>query len=685
MNDTQVIFLAAFSLSTIIVYALAGWRRPFRLLLLLAAFSINVSAQNWSPILSSSRAVAWQNNSPGVVGGIPSASWTQCGTTIVAGASASTIQSAITACGTNQYVLLGAGTFNLSTGLNMKANVVLRGSGPNSTNLVFSGGVSCGGEGGQICFIDSSGYYYGSTATAVGGTNSCAWTADYSSGATTIQLSSCGSAGIVNGQYIMLDQENDNPSTPSTSWKNGMLICDNTSATDGCSLEGGSPGRSYSGVDRSLIQFVQVVSGCSSACTGAGPFTVTITPGLYGQKWSSSATPGAWWSSSTMQNAGLENLSINSNAVGSATESGIYFNNAFNCWVNNVKSVSPNRNHVWLWQSAHNTIQNSYFFGTQSGAQQSYGVEFFIAGDNLVQNNIFQQVVAPIMNGPSMGNVIFANFGINNLDPALGSTWMQVAPASRHDAGANYNLFEENIETGFWNDVFHGTGGANTAFRNYGTGWEPGKSSDTVAYQSYSYNRFDNAVGNVWGCNNTTSTYPGNCGSPYPATYQATNGSGASKQIYDLGSGNTETSTVVLADPYVATSFMRWGNYDVKNAATQWNNSEVPSGLTDGYSNPIPSSETLPNSFWTSSEPSWWGNAPWPAIGPDVTNGTIPGVASHVAMIPAASCYFTTMGGPQDGSGSVLTFNASQCYSSSGTTTTGPTSPTALKGTVVVQ
>ena len=119
---------------------------------------------------------------------------------------------------------------------------------------------------------------------------------------------------------------------------------------------------------------------------------------------------------------------------------------------------------------------------------------------------------------------------------------------------------------------------------------------------------------------------------------------------------------------------MRWGNYDVVHAATQWASSEVPSSLTDGYANPVPASETLPASFWTSKKPAWWGSLPWPGIGPDVTGGNVPGVGGHVYLNPAANCYLTTMSGPADGTGSVLTFNANTCY--------GPPPPTGLTGIV---
>src|SRR6185437_11010392 len=61
-------------------------------------------------------AVDW--SSAGIPGGIPSGSWTQSGSTILASACSNgtadcttMIQTALNACGTNHFVLLGSGTF----------------------------------------------------------------------------------------------------------------------------------------------------------------------------------------------------------------------------------------------------------------------------------------------------------------------------------------------------------------------------------------------------------------------------------------------------------------------------------------------------------------------------------------------------------------------------------------------
>ena len=102
-------------------------------------------AQLWSGVLAPTRAIDW--TTAGVAGGVP-ANYTQCGSTIAAyTGAAATINNALAVCGPNTYVLLGAGTFTLSTGIRWSVNnVALRGSGPTQTMLVFQGGAHDGCE-----------------------------------------------------------------------------------------------------------------------------------------------------------------------------------------------------------------------------------------------------------------------------------------------------------------------------------------------------------------------------------------------------------------------------------------------------------------------------------------------------------------------------------------------------------
>jgi hypothetical protein len=192
-----------------------------------------------------------------------------------------------------------------------------------------------------------------------------------------------------------------------------------------------------------------------------------------------------------------------------------------------------------------------------------------------------------------------------------------------------------------------------------------------VAMDIRGYSRFYNLIGNVLGQSGTSNGYQGR-----------------SAPIYRIGGGNSANGVTVPSDSLVASTLMRWGNYDVVTAAVRWcgnstnpgwttacgGTSEVPTGLSK-YANAVPATTFLPASFYLTAKPAWWpsGKA-WPPIGPDVTGGNFAGVGGHVYTIPAQDCYLNVMGGAANGTGSVLTFNASRCYSSA--SATSPLPPT---------
>src|SRR5207302_165674 len=131
-------------------------------------------------------------------------------------------------------------------------------------------------------------------------------------------------------------------------------------------------------------------------------------------------------------------LTVDTTSDSSAASSNIEFGNCYQCWVKNIRSLNANRNHVWLYQSARIEIRDSYFYGTKNAASQSYGVESFMTSDDLVINNIFQHVTAPIMTGTNSGSVFAFNFGIDDFYSV--STWMEQMIWT-HDAGVNMVLF----------------------------------------------------------------------------------------------------------------------------------------------------------------------------------------------------------------------------------------------------
>lgn len=193
----------------------------------------------------------------------------------------------------------------------------------------------------------------------------------------------------------------------------------------------------------------------------------------------------------------------------------------------------------------------------------------------------------------------------------------------------------------------------------------------------------------------------------------------------------TTTGSGALAsndwDPQVSAYLMRWGNYDVVTGAarfcgnssdTGWSStcastSEVPTGLAS-YANPLPThgdtaagQPAMPPSFYYQTKPAFLGSITWPVSGPDVTGGSL-GICSggpyagmaatssaqcgsggtlaaawagHSNANAAMLCYLNTMGGLPDGTGPVLSFNASSCYGAQAQLG----APTNLTGTPVPQ
>ncbi len=590
---------------------------------LLLILSLVARAQSWSGIIDPSRAVDWSQ--AGVPGGIPNR--TIICSTLNPGATAAQINSAIASCAAGQVVFLNAGTYKLTAGITFagKSNVTLRGAGPDQTFLVLGSGAtaSCMFDGAGICAAGNSGVWGGNPGTVHN------WKAGYSQGTTQITLDSV--AGVSVGDLIVLDQLDDSSDT------GNIFIC----GTTACSNEGTNPGR---GGNRNQQQFVRV-----TAITGT---TVTITPGIYMPNWRSGQAPQEWdlgnIGNGVITGVGIENLSIDTTNDGSASETNVEFSGAYGCWIDNIRSLNSNRNQVWNIQSAHIQIQNNYFYGTKNAASESYGVELYTGSDHLILNNIFQKVTAPLMNGDNVGSVWAYNFSI---DDYYHQTDYMMPSAWTHDAGDEMILFEGNIGAGLALDDIHGSGAMITAFRNYYTGRENSSQlNQTQAFINSANTRYTNAIGNVLGT-------PG-----YHNVYQQTSGSSANQYaIYILGCCEAEGKSG--DDSRVQTTMMRWGNYDVVNNAVRWVASEVPSNLSQ-YANAFPSSHSLPQSFYFSSQPSWWSTMPWPAIGPDVTGGTGPG--GYAYMNPAENCYASVMGGPADGSGNALTFNAGGCYGGNG-------------------
>jgi hypothetical protein len=652
-------------------------------------FAPSLFAQSWSGILAPSRAENWQRANVGVPGGIPTG-WTQCGSTILAygsmgsPGSVTTINNALASCGTNQCVMLGSGVFWLDARILLAhSNLCLSGQSAILTILEFPNGGqnTCVQGDDDICMGGNQNSPFlnpGGGQTLPGGNYAFSWTGGFSQGATSITISGVGTGGggIANGDMVMLYQKND------LTDNGGQISCDTGPGATPlqCSQQGGSYGPTIGGVEYSQAQNVRVTAGCP--CSGPGSFTVTISPGLYANNWNATGQVyGLFVKPVTM--VGVQNLTVDdtnnvpctiqppATSPVSSPCSNFGVANVDGWWIRNVTSIKSQRNHVWTSVTSHGEIRDCYMWGTKGATDLSYAIENSYSSDDLFENCIYQQVASPFI-GPAgqSGNVIGYNFWIDPyycLNPMSGTcgmagsgqgAFMQTSYID-HDAGGNFNLYEGNQGNGLYCDDVHGTSALQTMFRNWlngrdyntagGLGNQP--SGQTYPIDLDAYCRGFNIVGNVLGT-------PG-----YHSQYQNSPGMtvvNCNQSIWYLGWSSfpcADFSGSLPSDPVVAATLFRWGNYDTVTGAVQWNSSEAsPGAVAHIGAQSVPATHTLPNSFYYSSKPAFFGSGAWPVVGPDITGGSGPG--GFAGNNPAANCYYNILGGPTDGSGAVLPFDA---------------------------
>jgi hypothetical protein len=617
-------------------------------------------AQAWKGIVAPSRAIDWTH------AGATIPTVTKPCATQPASSSIADIQTAIDAdIGGSSYCVINipAGTTHVSGTLTFNhqgnANLVLRGAGADQTSLIWNGPASsnCNGLGPtNICVTSGNTGDYGNPGT------SASWSGPYTSGTTTINLSTV--SNLVVGMQMWLTQT-DLPSD-----NGNMFMCSSTSSPP-CSQSGPSKG----GAGHGQFQAV-TVTGCGTTTFGApcSSTSVTFAPGIYAPNWNAGQSPSAGWQNyipTPIYNVGIEDLSIDVSAI--STSNIVMFTNAANSWESGVRQINGTVNgqaagdHVCIWNANHVTVQNSYFYGAnpQSGG---YAINPSAAsGDNLFQNNMCQHLPGCFVSETDIGSVYAYNYAVDNY---FGSGW-QISDVSHHSVGDMFELIEGNVGTLSTADDIHGTSYAFTYFRNRFSGWDPGselgvKYDDIHALWVMAGSRYYNFVGNVFGTTGLPDGYLSVY--EYAAASPSDSAPDNNKALYMFGYSDQNGIPIddIPDDPLALQTSMLWGNYDTIGSAARFDASENSSGASTypGLTSP---SSTFPASFYLSGSPSWWSfpsgtPTPFPGIGPDVTGGNIPDVGGHAYLNPAANCYLNVMGGKTDGSSGPLTFSASSCY-----------------------
>lgn len=562
---------------------------PLCAMLLLAA-----SAQG--EIIPAARRITWD---PGVRGGIPTTRtvfanvknppYNAVGDGVANDRAA--IQNAIDACPTGKVVYLPAGTYSISSNLQIKSGITLRGAGMGVTTIINSSNVN-------LITMTTQGMDSGYTAA----TPRNLTPAGLTKGSTSITTS--GAHGWSAGDYIMVDQLK-NP--------NGNPPVDNVGAIGPATWLGRDNGA------RCIGQWVKIVTVPSST-------TATIDPPLY-YNYDINFIPQGYKVIGATLSAGLEDITIDNSHNGLREVMEMDF--CINCWLLRVELKGSKRRAIWMYGGLWNTISGCKIHdgvpvnpqpGSSYGSDRAYGI-FLGPGPSacLVEDNIFHTLSnALAYEGGASGNVVSYNYMVNMVWTDTDNARMTVLG---HGANPIMNLVEGNwLEGRFGVDCYWGTGAYFTVFRNRIQQQGPPRVSQTWTIDIDKRNWYQNIVGNVLGTNGREDTYELS-----GASYNYENGP---KVIYRLGYGTIDT-TFAGGDTQVKATIYRHGNWDSVNHTQLWESSNAD--------------HTLPSSLYLASKPSWFGTLAWPPFDP-----ANPGAAAAIG-IPAGYRYFNGVNPPPGG------------------------------------
>ena len=645
-----------------------------KLFLISLLFSTLAFAQvPWTGLLTTARATDWRN--AGVPGGVPNVT-ALCATQ--PSASIASINAAINAdkggaspCVINIPAVSGA-TGSIVVSYAGVANIVLRGTGANSSVITYSSGPGLSNCNGlnqtYVCVWNGDSSSPGNWVS----TNNANWTGGLSQGSTVLTFSNTTNLKV--GYQVVLYQTNPVSDT-------GNIWPCQTSGFDGaCSWQGtgSTPTSTTSQSQMITVAACNGVSTYGSSC-GAGTSVTSSTP-IYLPNWNAGQSPkAAWGNTMPISGVGLEDFKVNDQTG----TNGIFveLHQTVNSWVKGLATIAnpaaaSDTNHILVWASSHNTVEDSYMYGSYP-ASSGYGLDFAASScDNLSQNDITQHMDTGFMSETGCANVYGYNYSIDNY---FGGAWQQ-DDEYNHSAGDYYNLREGIEGIGYNSDNIHGTHWFNTVFRSRFSGFDPttytgGKSQSQVAISEAALARYDNVVGSVLGTSGKVSTYQ-----LVPSSTTTCSPGPNTAAIYELGYSDSGSaySPACLGTPNIVyndvgtsaapvTSTMRWDNYDTVHGAVQQNSGETASTAST-YPGLVSPTTTLPASLYLpSGTPSWWTfpggtTSPFPAVGPDVTGGNIANVGGYAWHNPAWNCYNVVNSGVTDGSPTPISFNRANCY-----------------------
>jgi hypothetical protein len=608
----------------------------------------------------------------------------------------SAINTALANCPPGQVVELTAGVFHITgNGLLLGSpSCTLRGTGPGrqlstGLNQVNGGGTissvatACTSAGGTIVTYGNGSFCADSTATQLvksdratnpygalyvyplniwASGNSYNLASDAVQGAYSITLTSTPSDVHV-GDLVDVDEDTDND--PKVWWD--PLQCPVGNNCRNWFPWGSRP-------SRSLTQVMEVQAVNGATITFDSPLTY---PYHTSATCSGCAAQLSTLNGSALHGAGVENLFVWGGEGGDGNGN-IPIANCAYCWVKNVEATWSGGANIGLYQTFRTVVRDSFIHETPYPQPGGGGYMFNISGgasENLVENNeIWYGNKVDVMRASGGGNV----FAYNYTDDSFGNTYPDSPEAgvnAGHMTTPHLELIEGNYSDNFNGDSFWGNSIYITVFRNWLStrraahpplntfSYYSGATCGTEYYGDYSGPNaaavniqmdtdYTSLIGNVLGAQGISLLRAESCNGAQSAfvsqvvTQTAWTNANNENEVPMWRIATFQYNNVF--DPTTITTTTRTANWEwcCSNPASVgaehcYDLNAGKGGTTDQGCSGV----TVPNSFYLSSKPAFFGTHPWPWVNP--ATGAAPvagspiytGVTSTSPILPAKYCF----------------------------------------------
>ena len=485
-------------------------------------------------------------------------------------------------------------------------------------------------------------------------------TADATQGQTAIQVTSTSNFSV--GQWVLIDEASGagwvadplNASTGNGSvwaapdWLSssgspatGRVMWSKSEKNGGWDFgssypyQANSVGCWFSYCDRPTAELHRISSISSDTLTFDDPLTIAFRKSgnhnaqVYGPLYGSNSNFGGS-PISFLQNAGVENLSVLR-----AISGGIEMEFCAYCWIKNTEVGDWYGGGISIAYSVRSELNTVYIHHCWNSVNN--GAEYPIALDNasteiLITNSITnfggKGMVARAGGAGSVVSYSYIDDTMYDAESGIGDYWLDMGINASHYSGPHHVLFEGNWGDNLDNDNTHGNSMYMTFFRNQGAGLR-------TPFVDPSLNKTVNDFAGIGYACGTSG--PGGCRQNTPAPFRAAGPMAYNYWFAFVGNalgvagettaghgwsyqGDWSASRIFMLgwnagpggeDPYLdgakGSYIFRHGDYDYVNASiADW---------TSGYSH------TIPNSFYLSSAPAFFGAGakctyPWPWVTP---------------------------------------------------------------------